>query len=83
MPIQSPTDVLEYDFCKFLKSDHACIDGFPQEGNTAVVVLPQPMRGGYVYQGLKPAVIVFEPDDLEDKLGDDLPKVQEMVEAKQ
>ena len=31
----------------------------------AVVVLPQPLRGGYTYQGIKPAVIVFRVDDLE------------------
>ena len=43
----------------FSKSDFYCIDGFPTEGMPAVVVLPTPLRDGYIYQGLRPAVIVF------------------------
>jgi hypothetical protein len=31
-----------------------------------VVVIPPPYRGNYVYQGLKPAVIVLSEDNLED-----------------
>jgi hypothetical protein len=31
-----------------------------------VVVLPPPYRGNYIYQGLKPAVIVLNHDHLED-----------------
>lgn len=31
-----------------------------------VVVLPPPYRGNYIYQGLKPAVIVLNNDNLED-----------------
>ena len=41
------------------------------------------MRGDYVYQGLKPAVIVFEPDDLSEVFGEHAAEVQEIVEAKQ
>ena len=41
------------------KNDYYCIDGFPREGNPCVVVLPPPYRSGYVYQGIKPAVIVL------------------------
>ena len=50
----------------FAKSDFYCIDGFPTEGMPGVVVLPTPLRSGYVYQGLKPAVIVFNEDNLDD-----------------
>ena len=41
------------------KNDYYCIDGFPKEGFPCVVVLPPPYRSGYVYQGIKPAVIVL------------------------
>jgi hypothetical protein len=50
----------------FNKNDYYCIDGFPKEGYPCVVVLPPPYRQGYVYQGIKPAVIVL--DDPSDEL---------------
>ena len=31
-----------------------------------MVIIPPPFRGNYVYQGLKPAVIVLSEDNLED-----------------
>jgi len=43
----------------FNKNDYYCIDGFPKEGYPCIVVLPPPYRSGYVYQGIKPAVIVL------------------------
>lgn len=49
----------KYEFWMFNKSDYYCIDGFPQQGYPAVVVLPPPYRQGFVYQGIKPAVIVL------------------------
>jgi hypothetical protein len=39
------------------KNDYYCIDGFPQDGFPCVVVLPPPYRSGYVYQGIKPAIL--------------------------
>jgi hypothetical protein len=61
------TDFLrKYEFVQFAKSDYYCIDGFPTEGMPGVVVLPAPLRSGYIYQGLKPAVIVFNEDNLTD-----------------
>jgi len=33
----------------------------------SIVVLPAPKRSGYIYQVLKPAVIVFNQDNLEDE----------------
>lgn len=60
-------DVLQkFDFWQFKKADYYCIDGFPTEGMPGVVVLPPPYRGNYIYQGLKPAVIVLNNDNLED-----------------
>ncbi len=54
----------KYDFWMYNKNDYYCIDGFPKEGYPCVVVLPPPFRSGYVYQGIKPAVIVLEePSD--------------------
>ena len=54
----------KFEFWMFNKNDYYCIDGFPKEGYPSVVVLPPPYRAGYVYQGIKPAVIVLsEPSD--------------------
>lgn len=54
--------VQKYEFWMFNKNDYYCIDGFPREGYPCVVVLPPPYRQGYVYQGIKPAVIVLSAD---------------------
>lgn len=56
----------KFEFWMFNKNDYYCIDGFPKEGYPCVVVLPPPYRAGYVYQGIKPAVIVLTApsDDL-------------------
>lgn len=63
----SKSQIIErYEFQRFSKQDFYCIDGFPSESMPAVVVLPTPMRDGYIYQGLKPAVIVFNEENLED-----------------
>ena len=62
------TDLLElYDFYQYSKQGYYCIDGFPTEGMPGVVVVPAPYRGDYVYQALKPAVIVLCDDNLEDE----------------
>lgn len=37
----------------------------------AVIVLPQPLRRGYTYQGIKPAVLVFTEDDFEELFPDE------------
>ena len=49
----------KFEYWMYNKSDYYCIDGFPKEGLPCVVVLPPPFRQGYVYQGIKPAVIVL------------------------
>lgn len=56
----------KFEFSMFTKQDFYCIDGFPTEKMPAVAVLPAPRRDGYIYQGLKPAVIVFNEDNLQD-----------------
>ena len=43
------TILTKYEFQMFTKSDFYCIDGFPTEGMPGVVVLPTPLRDGYVY----------------------------------
>lgn len=54
----------QYELKKFRKADMFCIDGFPKEDLPAVVVYPPPMKGKYVYQGIKPSVITLpEADD--------------------
>ena len=47
----------QYEFWMYNKNDYYCVDGFPSEGDPCVVVLPPPYRQGYVYQGIKPAVL--------------------------
>ena len=65
---KAKANVLEkFEFWMYSKQDYYCIDGFPTEGMPGVVVLPPPYRAGYVYQGLKPAVIVLNDDNLEDE----------------
>ena len=60
--------VQKYEFWMFNKNDYYCIDGFPREGYPCVVVLPPPYRQGYVYQGIKPAVIVLSADANQDDM---------------
>lgn len=56
----------QFDFWEFTKAEYFCIDGFPTEGMPGVVIVPAPLRGNYVYQGLKPAVIVLSKDCIEE-----------------
>lgn len=49
--------VERYEFKRFKKQNMFCIDGFPKEDLPAVVVYPPPMKGRFVYQGIKPSVI--------------------------
>ena len=70
----------------YSKQDYYCIDGFPTEGMPGVVVLPPPYRAGYVYQGLKPAVIVLNDENLEDEAifaEDEKDKVMEHIKVRQ
>ena len=65
----SKCDLVEkFEFWMFNKNDYYCIDGFPREGYPCVVVLPPPYRQGYVYQGIKPAVIVLSDDKQDEEL---------------
>ena len=69
----------KFEFWMYNKNDYYCIDGFPKEGYPSVVVLPPPYRSGYVYQGIKPAVIVLS--DPSDQLMDHVRvKQEELVE---
>ncbi|CDW71805.1 UNKNOWN [Stylonychia lemnae] len=71
--------IQKFEFWMYNKNDYYCIDGFPKEGNPCVVVLPPPYRQGYVYQGIKPAVIVL--DDPSDEVVDHVRvKQEELVE---
>lgn len=54
-----------------MKSDYHCIDGFHTDNMPAVIVLPQPLRRGYTYQGIKPAVLVFTEEDFDELFPDE------------
>ena len=69
----------KFEFWMYNKNDYYCIDGFPREGNPCVVVLPPPYRQGYVYQGIKPAVIVLD-DPAADLVDHVRRKQEELVE---
>lgn len=71
--------VEKYEFWMFNKNDYYCIDGFPREGYPCVVVLPPPYRQGFVYQGIKPAVIVLSDDAQDDMLMDHVHTKQQAV----
>ena len=60
---EATTILDKFEFFEYYKSSHYCIDGFTKEKNGCVVVLPSPMRSGYVYQAIKPSVLVFEKVD--------------------
>ena len=47
---------------EFNSKEFYCIDGFPKDGLQCVVVLPTPMRGQYVYQGIKPCVLIINEE---------------------
>lgn len=73
--------VEKFEFWMFNKNDYYCIDGFPKEGYPCVVVLPPPFRQGYVYQGIKPAVIVLDDESASHELMDHVRiKQEELVE---
>ena len=52
----------------YYKNDYYLLDGFAKEGYPCIVILPPPYRQGYIYQGIKPAVLII--DNAEDKLKD-------------
>ena len=60
---QQHSELEKFEFWMYNKNDYYCIDGFPKEGLPCVVVMPPPFRQGYVYQGIKPAVIVLTEND--------------------
>lgn len=63
-----PDLITKFDFWMFNKNDYYCMDGFPREGYPCVVVLPPPYRQGYVYQGIKPAVIVLSDQKQDEEM---------------
>lgn len=71
--------VERYEFWMFNKNDYYCIDGFPREGYPCVVVLPPPYRQGYVYQGIKPAVIVLSDTKQDEMLMEHVHEKQQAV----
>jgi len=63
----------------FNKQDYYCIDGFPKEGLPCVVVMPPPFRQGFVYQGIKPAVIVLGEQDSTEQIREHVRRKQESL----
>ena len=63
-PLHLPiTEDTEYKV--FEKSeDFYCIDGFPVKNPNCAVVLPPVMRGNYIYQSIKPAVLILQQINL-------------------
>ena len=75
-PIRIPTDIRLYNedvgsvemnnirenLCiyEYKKEKHWCMDGFPREGGRCMRILPAPMRGDYVFMGIKDTVILLE-----------------------
>lgn len=51
----------DFDYRSYTKGDFQCIDGFPKEESPCSVILPPPLlHSGYVYQGIKPGVVVLK-----------------------
>jgi len=53
-------DSLEIAQERYSSKEHYCVDGFPKEGLPSLIVLPAPRRDGYVYQAIKPTVLVLQ-----------------------
>jgi hypothetical protein len=43
----------------FRKSEFYCIDGFVKENGGAIIVVPAVKRGNFIYNGMKPAVLML------------------------
>lgn len=52
-------DKRRFGYVLFKKSDFYCIDGFVKENAAAIVVVPAVKRGNFVYNGMKPAVLML------------------------
>ena len=61
-------------FRRFKNKEYYCIDGFPKDEAACVVVIPPPRRSGYVYQGIKPAIVMLPESDCSDTI---LQKIKE------
>ena len=48
-----------FGYVLFKKSEFYCIDGFVKENAAAIVVIPAVKRGNFVYNGMKPAVLML------------------------
>lgn len=79
VPSSSPEDFTAFEFWMYNKNDYYCIDGFPKEGLPCVVVMPPPYRQGFVYQGIKPAVIVLTESDCSQEVRDHVREKQEAL----
>lgn len=77
--VEADNEQDRYEFWMYNKNDYYCIDGFPKEGLPCVVVMPPPYRQGFVYQGIKPAVIVLSGKDCTDELKDHVRVKQERL----
>ncbi len=56
--LKDPAGGMEYR--EFSKSQFQCLDGFPKDGAACAIVIPPPIRQGYVYQGIKAAVVIVK-----------------------
>lgn len=66
--LQDPTLKIPFSnnlvYTKLEKVDEFyCIDGFPKQNATCVIVVPQICKNNNIYQGIKPAVIVLSPEE--------------------
>jgi hypothetical protein len=77
--VETDNEQDRFEFWMYNKNDYYCIDGFPKEGLPCVVVMPPPYRQGFVYQGIKPAVIVLSGKDCTDELKDHVRVKQERL----
>ena len=53
--------VKDFDYRAWEKNNFICIDGPQVENNPCIVIVPPPLlSSGYVYQGIKPGVLILE-----------------------
>eukprot|EP00347_Sterkiella_histriomuscorum_P001493 403371824 len=50
----------------FKSKQYYCADGFPKEDDECIVIIKSPMREQHIYQGIKPTVLIFDKQQLDE-----------------
>lgn len=54
----------KFFYVNFKKNEYYCIDGFVKDKAPSIIVIPAVMRANFIYNGIKPAVLILGKDIL-------------------